>query len=137
VVCRSTASLYALREWLRTTRKTWVRRRLPSGRARGASAEIDLGLFARAALQAAEGQLRRLLELTQEAAHAVVAGAEAVLGRQVLVDALRRQAQVELGLDGVTPRLAVTGPADGLAFGSWRRGRAVALGRAGGRNGWF
>src|SRR5258708_6332047 len=104
-----------------------------------AAAEIDLGLFAGAAFQPAERQLLGRGQAPDEAANAVVAAAEAVFGRQVLVDALRRQAEVQLGLDGRPPRLAVTGPTRGrlLRVGRGRAGARARAGRADGRNGWF
>ena len=55
---------------------------------RCSGAEVDLGLVARLALDAAEGQFVRLLEAADEAADAVVAAGEAVVGDQVLVDPL-------------------------------------------------
>jgi hypothetical protein len=62
-----------------------------------------------------------------------------MLGRQVLADALRRQTEVELGLDDGAPRLAVTGPPGGLMFLGRRRCLDAADGAVGadGRYGWF
>src|SRR5229473_1593228 len=70
---------------------------------RGALAEVDLRLFPRQALQAAEWQRRRAPQTLHEAAHAVVAACKAVLADQVLMDALRAESQVELGLDHRLP----------------------------------
>ena len=130
---------------------------------RGARAEVDLGLVAGPALEAAEGKLARRLQAADEAADAVVAAGEAVFGGQILVDALGAEAQVALGLDHLSPGLAlagatvvallntVRGRTEGPDTGVWRRledvaepgGALAGFGadsscrRAGGRIGWF
>ena len=79
-------------------RKTWVLRRLPSGPTiRAPCAEVDLGLVAGPALEAAEWELARRRQLADEATDAVVAAREVVLGDQILVDALGAEAQIALG----------------------------------------
>jgi hypothetical protein len=55
---------------------------------RCAKSEIDLGLFAGAALETAEGQRGGLLETADEAADAVVTAGVAMLRGEVLEDAL-------------------------------------------------
>ena len=85
---------------------------------RGSGAEIDLGLVARLALDATEGQLLRLLESADEPADAVVATHEAVVGDQVLVDPLCAEAEVALGPDQLPPRLTATGPTAAMSCGS-------------------
>ncbi len=112
---------------------------------RGAGAEVDLGLVAGVALDAAEGQVVRLFEPADEPADAVVGAGEAVVGDQVLVDPLCGEPEVALGPDHVPPGLTAAGPAaaPGLRIGcrAGRRDgefrRALVPLRAGGRIGWF
>ncbi len=85
---------------------------------RHAGAEIDLSLFPGSALQAPEGQILSRGQVTAEAPDAVILASEAVFGDQVLVDALRGQALIELGLDERAEWLAQTG----LPQRTWRRG---------------
>jgi hypothetical protein len=106
------------------------------GRAR---AEVNLGLFSGGAFESAEGQFQGLFQLADEAAHAVVTAGEAVLGDQVLMDALRRQAEFQLGLDDRTPRFTVAGSTGRhwlLCRRRLRNARQCVIG-AEGRNGWF
>jgi hypothetical protein len=95
---------------------------------RSAAAEIDLGFFAGTALEATEGQLQGLFQVADKATHAVVTAGEAMLGHQVLMNALGRQAEVELGLDSGAPGFAVTGAAG--AGGSWPGGAGGIWGSA-------
>src|SRR5262249_60661104 len=106
---------------------------------RGTAAEIDLGLFAGTAFEAPEGQLQGRLQVADKPAHAVVAAGEAVLAHQVLMNTLGGQAEVELGLDGGAPRLAVTGASWGRRSLACRRRRDRRIGaaRPDGRNGRF
>ena len=127
---------------------------------RGAGAEVDLGLVAGVALDAAEGQVVRPLEPADEPADAVVAADEAVVGDQVLVDPLGGEPEVALGPDQSRhgsqplarplPRGCGTVPEPvGAMAGSARRRRprsrwahwlvlaVVGAVRAGGRIGWF
>src|SRR5262245_34020141 len=76
--------------------------RLTDGRA---AAEIHLGLFARSTLHAPKWQRLVVVQTAHKATHAVILAGEAVLARQVLVDALRRQSGRQLVEDDLAPRL--------------------------------
>ena len=82
---------------------------------RGAGAEVDLGLVAGLTLEAPEGKLEHRLEAADEATDGVVAAPEAVFGREILVNALGAQTLIALGLDDVSPRLAVARATAGSA----------------------
>jgi hypothetical protein len=73
----------------------------------GTFAEVDLGLFTRPAFEAAKGELACRRQPADEAPDAVVGPGEAVLGDQVLVNALGAQPQVALGLNHIAPGLAL------------------------------
>src|SRR4051812_15358922 len=73
---------------------------------RGAGAEINLGLFARFGLEAPHREVGPRPEAMDEAAHAEITALESVLGREVLIDPLGRQAELDLGLDRGAPGLA-------------------------------
>src|SRR5262249_8107642 len=79
--------------------------RLTDGRA---AAEIHLGLFAHCTLHAPKWQRLVVVQTAQGGAHAVILAGEAVLARQVLIDALRRQSGRQLVEDDLTPRLTQT-----------------------------
>ena len=64
----------------------------------GTCAEVDLSLLTRPAFEAAKWQFARRRQLADEAPDAVVGTGEAVLGDQVLVDALGAEPEVALGL---------------------------------------
>ena len=69
--------------------------------------EIDLQFLARRTLHAPERQLRDLGPLpANEAPHAVITAHEAVLGHQVLINPLHRQARLHRRLDLLPPRNA-------------------------------
>src|SRR5450755_2238036 len=74
---------------------------------RCAGAEVDLGLIAWPALEAAEREFAHRLQAMDETTDAVVAAREVVFRRKILVDALSAQAQIALRLDHVPPRLAL------------------------------
>jgi len=76
---------------------------------RSSAAEVNLGLGARLALHPAEGQRRRLAQLTHVTPHAMVPGGKAVLGDQVLPDPLGRQPLRQLGQDHLVERLTNAG----------------------------
>ena len=112
---------------------------------RGACAEVDLGLIAGLALESAERELSLRLQAMNETTDAVVAAGEVVFCGEVLVDALGAQAPIALGLDLVSPGLALAlatvalvntdrGRSDGLVIWVWPCLECV---RAGGRIGWF
>jgi hypothetical protein len=88
-------------------------------------------------IQAAEGQFLRCLQAADEAAHAVVAAGEVVLGEQVLIDALGAEPQLQLGLDDHTPGEAVTGPAGAGLSREWGGRHVGKAGHADGRIGRF
>jgi hypothetical protein len=76
---------------------------------RGACAELDLGLFfTRSTLEPTESEFARRLEAINEATDAVVASREAVVGNEVLVNGLGTEVQVAVGLNHVSPGLALT-----------------------------
>ena len=129
---------------------------------RGTGAEVDLGLVTGLTLEAAEGKLSSRLQAADEATDAVVAAREAVFGDEILVDALGAEAQIALGLDHVSPGLALAVATVWLAQRVWAEpkrgarccGSALPRGcrsrgahwlvltltqesRAGGRIGWF
>ena len=126
-------------------RKTWVLRRLPSGVIDwSAGAEVDLGLVPGLTFKAPEGKLLYRLQAADKATDGVVAALEAVFGREILVNALGAQALVALGLDDVSPRLAVAGATAGLAAAVTGRTEcrdiciaAISRPSSRGRNGWF
>ena len=136
-------------------RKRWVLRRLPSRPTiRAPCAEVDLGLLAGPAFQAAEWQFARRLQPTDEAPDAVVAAGEVVLGDQILVDALGAEARDRTWPGSHRARARSRscdrgGSIAGTGGGDRIRLRAVEPGahwlvltrhrrdRAGGRNGWF
>lgn len=107
------------------------------GHERGAGAEIDLGLLAGAAFETAEGEFLGRLQAVHEAADAVVAAGEAVLGHQVLVDALGTETQLQLGLDEGAPGQTITGPTSAARRLRGRRRHVGKARRADGRIGWF
>jgi hypothetical protein len=94
---------------------------------RRAGAEVDLGLVAGVALDAAEGELVHLLEAVDEPADGVVAAGVAVFGDEVLVDPLSGQPLAGLGGDAFAPRLTAAEP----ARAAWRWDRARPGGRIG------
>jgi hypothetical protein len=95
-----------------------------------AGAEVDLGLVAGVALDAAEGEVVHLLEASDEATHAVVAACEAVVGDQVLIDPLCGESEAALGSDQVPPGLttADSTAAAGLGSGCRTGGHIDGLG---------
>ena len=80
---------------------------------RGSRAEVDLGLVTRLALEPPEGKLERRREAVDEATDGVVASPEAVLGGEILENALGAQTLITLGLNDVSPRFALTGATAG------------------------
>ena len=122
-------------------RKTWVLRCPPSGVMTERRCRSRLGPRRRAHIRAPEGKLVHRLQAANEATDGVVAPPEAVFGREILVNALGAQALVKLGLDDVSPRLAIAEStaslADTVAGRSERRDSRVCcdfkVARAGGR----
>ena len=75
----------------------------------GAPTKIDLGFFAWAAFQTAEGQGSSGLEIMDETADTGITRGEAVFGHQVLVDPLRGQTQFQLGQNDFAKGFTLTG----------------------------
>src|SRR6516225_10058412 len=105
---------------------------------RSTRAEIDLGLLARAALQASKRQGAALPQAVDETADAEVAAGVVVLAGEVLEDALGTQTLLELAKDDGPPGRTVAAPA------RTRRNRCIGSRRslfrsvrADGRIGWF
>ena len=65
--------------------------------------------------QAPEGKFLYRLEAANKATDGVVAPLKAVLGREILVNALGAQTLIELGLDDVSPRLTIAESTASLA----------------------
>ena len=82
---------------------------------RSTGTEVDLGLLPWLTLKAPEGKFLYRLEAANKATDGVVAPLEAVLGREILVNALGAQALIKLGLDDVAPRLAIAESTASLA----------------------
>ena len=112
---------------------------------RSTGPEVDLSLFPWLTFKAPEGKFLRRLEAAHKAADGVVTTLEAVFGREILVNVLGAQALVKLGLDDVSPRLAIARSTASLAAAvagrTKRRDNCVCCdfksNRAGGRIGWF
>ena len=150
VVWRKVASLYALRLWLKTMRKTYVLRRFPSGpMTRRAGAKIHLAFFPCGTLDPPHGQHPLASQSSHKSFDAVVAPGEAVVAHQILKDALCAQFEIQLRLNDRPIRHALTRPTtqDRSCLLAWV-GRVtsgcqrvseiiIRAWRPGGRNGWF
>ena len=88
---------------------------------RSACAEVDLSLLARGHLDATKRQRRALIQLRDEASHAVIFSLESVFQNEILKDSLSRKILLKLGKNRLAKRGAKTarpGWADQPAVGA-------------------